>query len=280
MQVAIMPNLEKPEAIHCARQAGEILSSAGWEILWKQSLLDGTGKLRPGAKASLAECQCIVAVGGDGTIIHTAKLAAALDKPILGINAGTLGFTAGMEPEEMEHLPELLSGLQPEEHRLMLSVSLLSQGKKTISRALNDAVVSGEQARLIDYQMSLGNGASYRCRADGFLVATPTGSTAYSLSAGGPVIEPDMQCLIYTPICPHTFFNRSLVFGGNTRLTVTIPQNAGHLFLTVDGEEPIPLQTGDTLRFSRSRRFARFLRMEGHSFFDVLNRKLIHTRNT
>lgn len=273
MKIALMPNLEKPEAVACAQKAAEVLTAQGWKVLYKQELPEN-------AEDALRSCDAIVAVGGDGTIIHTAKLAAAVDRPILGINAGTLGFTAGLEPEELSLLPEILTGGCVEERRLMLSVKLVSGEKETRYRALNDAVVSGELARLVDYEMSLGHERAYRCRADGFLVATPTGSTAYSLSAGGPVIQPDMQCLIYTPICPHTFFNRSLVFGGKTHLYVSIPKNTGRLFLTVDGEEPILLKEGDCLTFSRSSRSARFLRLGERSFFDVLNRKLINARRS
>lgn len=225
-------------------------------------------------EAFLLDCDMVIAVGGDGTIIHKAKLAAALDKPVLGVNAGTLGFTAGLERDELSLLPNLLSGQYLEERRFMLSAKVVSGGKTTAYRALNDAVVSGETSSIIQYEMALGENGGYQCRADGFIVATPTGSTAYSLSAGGPVIQPDMNCLIYTPVCPHSLFNRSVIFGGDTRLTVAIPQNKHRVFLTVDGESPIPLCSGDRLEFCRSELSARFVKLGKQNFFDVLSQKI------
>lgn len=278
MKIALMPNLEKPEALACGQEIMELLGEKGCTFVHRDSLPMRNDAYTRTALSRLRDCDLLIAVGGDGTIIHTAKLAASLDKPILGVNAGTLGFTAGLERSELPLLTKLLTDDYYEEPRLMLSVQLVSMGKKTTYRALNDAVISGELARLIDYEMDLGQGRAFRCRADGFLVATPTGSTAYSLSAGGPVIQPDMQCLVYTPICPHAFFNRSLVFGGDTRLIVAIPQNTGRLFLTVDGDAPVALREGDVLKFSRSRRSARFIRLKDRSFFEVLDRKLISTR--
>lgn len=232
----------------------------------------------PLCKETTASCDCILAVGGDGTIIRAAKLAASLDIPVLGINAGNLGFNAALERDELPLLKNLVLGKYEEERRLMLKVELNSVGKTSAYCALNEAVVSGELARLISYDLVLGNGKSFRFKGDGFLVSTPTGSTAYSLSAGGPVVEPALKCLIYTPICPHAFFNRSLVFGGDMSLMVTLPKNPGQVCLTVDGETPVPLREGDRLRFSRSRREARFLKIKDKGFFEVLDNKLINSR--
>ena len=278
MKIAVVPNLTKKKAQACTEETVSVLESCGCEVLLKNDLFDQNGVFRENEEDSLRSCDILIAIGGDGTIIHTAKLAAKYGKPILGINAGTLGFTAGLEPEELSLLRNLLDGRCREEKRLILSVRLFSQEKTASYQALNDAVVSGERTSIIDYWMALGENAGYRCRADGFIVATPTGSTAYSLSAGGPVIQPDMDCLVYTPVCPHALFNRSVVFGGDTRLTVTIPENMHRLFLTVDGEAPIPLQTGDRLVFSRSEQTARFLKLAQKDFYDVLNQKIIETR--
>ena len=278
MKIAVIPNLSKKKAQACTEEAVSILESQGCEVLLKSDLFDANGVYREISEDSLHSCDIFIAIGGDGTIIHTAKLAARYGKPILGINAGTLGFTAGLEMNELSLLHDLLRGTYREEKRLMLSVQLTSQGKSASYQALNDVVVSGELTSIIDYWMALGENAGYRCRADGFIVATPTGSTAYSLSAGGPVIQPDIDCLVYTPVCPHALFDRSVVFGGDTRLTVTVPDNMRKLFLTVDGEAPIPLHTGDKLVFSRSEQTARFLKLAQKDFYDVLNQKIIETR--
>lgn len=275
MKVAVLPNLKKQAAMSCAEEAISILKDCGCETILKTDLFDSFGVYREAADDELSSCDIFIAVGGDGTIIHTAKLAATLDKPILGINAGTLGFTAGMERNELSLLPNLFCGKYIEERRLMLSVRVISENTMAEYRALNDAVVSGELATIVNYSMALGENNGYNCRADGFIVATPTGSTAYSLSAGGPIIQPDMDCLVYTPVCPHGLFNRSVVFGGNTRLVVSIPKNRGQLFLTVDGEKPVTLYTGDKLVFARSQRSARFIKLGAKDFYDVLNQKII-----
>lgn len=278
MKIAIVPNLIKAEAMACTKETVAILESYGCEAVLKKDLFDKNGVYHESAEEELRSCDLFIAVGGDGTIIHTAKLAASFDRPILGVNAGTLGFTAGLERKELGLLPRLLKGEYREENRFMVAVQVVSKGQQKEYLALNDAVVSGESAKIIDYIMALGENRGYHCRADGLIVATPTGSTAYSLAAGGPIIQPDMECLVYTPICPHSLFNRSVVFGGDTRLTVSIPENAGRLFFTVDGEAPLELSPGDRLEFSRSPQSARFIKLGKKDFYDVLNQKIIETR--
>lgn len=278
MKIAVLPNLKRNTAMACAQEAISILDKHGCEIVLKTDLFDSVGMYQETTDTVLKSCDIFIAVGGDGTIIHTAKLAAALNKPILGINAGKLGFTAGVERDELCLLPNLFTGKYREERRLMLSVRVESSDTTAEYHALNDAVFSGELATIVNYSMALGEEKGYSCRADGFIVATPTGSTAYSLSAGGPIIQSDMDCLVYTPVCPHALFNRSIVFGGDTKLTVTIPENHGQLYLTVDGEKPVKLKPGDKLIFSRSARSARFLKLTSKNFYDILNQKIIETR--
>lgn len=278
MRIAVVPNLTKKEAKACTGQVLSMLEACGCETVLKTDLFDKNGVYHETVDKSLCSCDILIAVGGDGTIIHTAKAAASLNKPILGINAGKLGFTAGVESHELSLISNLLKGDYWEERRVMLSVEVFSKMGKRDYLAMNDAVVSGELAKIMDYCMALGENSGYRCRADGFIVATPTGSTAYSLSAGGPVVEPGMDCIIYTPICPHSLFNRSVVFGIGTKLTVDIPDNLCRLFLTVDGEEPVELYAGDKLEFSRSQQTARFIRLNRNNFYDILNQKIIQAQ--
>ena len=189
MKIAVVPNLTKEAAQTCTDEVLSILGRCGCETVLKTDLFTAHGIYQERVEDSLRACDVFIAIGGDGTIIHTAKLAASLGKPILGVNAGTLGFTAGVERHQLSLLANLVKGEYREERRLMLSVELSSGGETRGFYAINDAVLSGEPAKIIDYNMALGR-RSYRYRADGFIVATPTGSTAYSLSAGGPVIEP------------------------------------------------------------------------------------------
>ena len=279
MKVAVLPNLTKQAALECTEETVRILQECGCETVLKTDLFTEHGVYRQCSEAEdlLRGCDVFVAISGDGTIIHTAKLAAFLDKPVLGVNAGTLGFTAGLERQELHRLTQLAQGDYREEPRRMLSVGVQKGEEVKHFFALNDAVLSGEPAKIIDYRMRLGK-RSYRYRADGFIVATPTGSTAYSLSAGGPVIEPSIDCLVYTPICPHSLFNRSVIFAGCPPLQVEIPGNIGKLFLAVDGEPPLEIAEGDRLAFSRADRFARFIRLGKQDFYDTLHRKIIETR--
>lgn len=274
MKIAVAPNLQKKDAEACAREATGILEACGWEVVQACGLYQ-EGLRRRAAEEALADCQILLAIGGDGTIIHAAKAAAAWDIPILGVNAGKLGFTAGLEREELAMLSRLTEPDLPEERRMMLHVTLTGPQSSQSFLALNDAVVSAELAAIIDYQVSLGRERSYNCRADGFIVATPTGSTAYTLSAGGPVVEPALNCMLYTPICPHSLFNRSIVFAPDTALMVYIPQNRGKLFLTTDGEPPVELRAGDRLIFAKSSQSPRFIKLTESNFYDILSQKLL-----
>ncbi|WP_322173541.1 NAD(+)/NADH kinase [Acutalibacter caecimuris] len=277
MRIAIAPNPAKKQAPARARQAVKVLHSAGCETVFLDGLYED-GPRRQEAAKRLESCDVLLAVGGDGTIISAAKLAAGLNKPLLGLNAGKLGFTAGVEPEQTHLLAGLAKGRWREERRMMLEVTLLSEEGKRAFQALNDVVVSAELAKIVEYRMAIDGNPGYVYRADGFLVATPTGSTAYSLSAGGPVTEPTLDCMLYTPICPHSLFNRSVVFAPDTRLAVEIPKNRGRLFLTVDGDAPVELRAGDRLGFTRSRRYARFIKLTNSNFYDILNQKLLENQ--
>lgn len=274
MKIAIAPNLVKKQAAARAEKAAAVLRKAGCQTVFITGLYQ-KGSQRQEAVDQIGGCDLLLAVGGDGTIICAAKTAAGLDLPVLGVNAGKLGFNAGVEWEEIQLLARLAEAHWREERRMMLKVELVSGERRQSFQALNDAVVSAELSTIIEYRMAIGSGLGYAYRADGFIIATPTGSTAYSLSAGGPVIEPTLDCMIYTPICPHSLFNRSVVFAPNTRLMVEIPKNRGRLFLTVDGEEPVELQGNDRLIFEKSLRSARFIRLTENSFYDTLNHKLL-----
>lgn len=274
MKIAIAPNLSNPQAQDYAARATAVLADAGCETVFVPELF-AEGKRREDAVQAAAACDVLLAVGGDGTIISAAKVAARLDKPLLGLNAGKLGFTAGVEPDQLELLSRLAEGRWQEERRMMLSVTLESGGARHNLLAFNDAVVSGELAKIIEYKMAIGQDHGYTYRADGFIVATPTGSTAYSLSAGGPVVEPVLDCMIYTPICPHSLFNRSVVFAPGTRLVVEVPENRGTVLLTVDGEAPTVLRVGDKLFFERAGQWGRFIKLTENNFYNVLNQKLL-----
>ena len=164
MKIAVVPNLTKKEAKACTDEVLSILRGCGCQVLLKTDLFDENGVYQEAHDPELGACDLFLAVGGDGTIIHTAKTAALFQKPVLGVNAGKLGFNAGVERDELHLLPNLVQGNYQEERRLMLSVTLATPQGEREYYALNDAVVTGELARIIDYRMALGNNQGYRCR--------------------------------------------------------------------------------------------------------------------
>lgn len=275
MKIAILPNLNKEEAKACLEEVLAVLKNC--QVVVKDFFFRQNKAYRFENDPELSECDLFIAIGGDGTIIHMAKAAAFFGKPLLGVNAGNLGFNAGIERKDLPLLPSLLKKEFRLERRHLIQAEIFSKsGEVRRFLALNDAVISGELSKIIDYKMAVGKeGPWYRYRADGLILATPTGSTAYSLSAGGPVIEPGMDCMVYTPICPHSLFDRSVIFSSGTVLAVEILENPGKLLLTVDGEEPVTLVLGDRLNFSIAEPTVSFLKLDHKSFYEVLNAKMI-----
>lgn len=220
----------------------------------------------------------VVALGGDGTIIHTAKRAALYDRAVLGINCGNLGFMAGLEANELECLSALISGEYDVTERMMLAVEV--EGEKVTKHsllALNEAVISrGSFSRMISMDIENHGERVIHYHADGVIVATPTGSTAYSLSAGGPIMDPSIQGMLLTPICPHSLHSRAYIFGEDAALTVCSPGPDGtDAFLSVDGEEGVSLSAVDRVLIRKADRTARLITIKPQPFYEVLHRKLM-----
>lgn len=280
MKIAVIPNLNKRDAEAYTARIVSLLRQCGAEVLMHVSLAGDYGGTVAcvSHEEMVARCDVVIAVGGDGTIIHTARHASRADKPILGVNLGRLGFLAGVERDELYLLRRLFDGSYTVRRHMMLDVTVHgAAGEKTYC-ALNDAVVSGAQSKIFDFGLSVDGSETYRFRADGLILATPTGSTAYSLSAGGPVLDPQMDCILFTPICPHSLFNRSTVFSADKRLTVSADSEySGDVFLTVDGDDPIRIARSDTISVRRSERATLLIKMDDRNFYDIVNRKILHS---
>lgn len=222
----------------------------------------------------------IIAIGGDGSFIHTAKETAVHKKPVLCINAGNLAFLAGLEGNELSLLEKLISGDFSTDKRMMLEVSLKENGsQKLLGYCLNDVVIArGSEIRLVDLDVFCNNRKINNYRADGVVVSTPTGSTAYSWSAGGPVIDPDLQCIMLTPICTHSPLNRSLVFNEDSVLRVKPVNHTQKVSVSTDGESTIDLTAENEVIISKSDYYAEFIRIKTDEFFDILNSKLSQRR--
>ncbi len=225
----------------------------------------------------LPECDWVIAAGGDGTIIHAAKHAAEYGKPILGLNCGHMGYLSAAEYQDTEALKRLLCGDYSLQKRDMLRVVHFGAEQTKVYHALNDAVLgSGNIAKTVELTVSENDREILTSVGDGLIFATPTGSTAYSFSAGGPVIDPSIPCIAVTPICPHSFASRTLVFSASSRLCAVAPR--GEVFLTVDGERGIPFLPTDRLEISKDDTTADFIVFNPCSFSDILHNKFDRQR--
>ncbi|MBS5480211.1 MAG: NAD(+)/NADH kinase [Clostridiales bacterium] len=273
MKVAVIPN-GRAAGVHAALPA----VCAQLQALGAQTLCPASGAFpSPEADELIGACDAVVALGGDGTIIHTAKRAAAFDRAVLGINCGTLGFMAGLEADELEQLAKLIAGEYTIESRMLLEVRV-SGAKERRFYALNEAVVSrGSLSRIVELDICNHDKPVMTYEGDGVIVATPTGSTGYSLSAGGPVVDPEVSCLLVTPVCPHSLHCRSTIFSADAVLSVRAnAERCPEIYLTVDGEEGLRVGERDVVTISRADRAARLIKIKQQSFYDVLTQKLVN----
>ena len=224
------------------------------------------------------EADLVIALGGDGTILDCAKKMAKRGKPILGINLGHLGYMAELEMDELRLLSGLFEGKFEIVQRSMLSVTMLDiHGQPKLSSfALNDAVISGSSvARMIDVELRADGELVSTYRADGLIVATPTGSTAYSMAAGGAICDPSLNCFCVTPICPHSLTARPLIFPDSAKLEVrNICNREKNLFLTIDGRTNYELFRGETVCVTRSDKTTGLIKLRERSFYSTLREKM------
>lgn len=226
-------------------------------------------------------CDTALAIGGDGTTLNVAKKAAFLGKPALGINAGRLGFMSGLERNELELLKRLVDGTYEVENRLMLKAQVIENGAEvSVHHCLNDAVISrGHFARLIDINIICDGRNVSDMRADGVILSTPTGSTAYSMAAGGPVVSPDAQCIISTPICPHSLMDRSIIFSADKELIIKASNDSDNpTVMTIDGQESVILNDTTEIIVSRSEIVTKLIKIKPENFYEILNKKIIERR--
>lgn len=272
-----MPNLTKKGAYETSVRAVKILSELDMQILMECSLSrlykDENIIFFGSEYTMLKSCDMVLTIGGDGTIIHAARKSAPLDKPLLGINTGRLGFVAELEPNELDMLQRIAEGNYSVEKRMMLKVTC----KNNDFYAMNDAVISrGSLSRLIDIDVSLAEDRGYICsyRADGLIVSTPTGSSAYSLAAGGPVVEPTMKCIVMTPVCSHSLFARPVVFSHKSQLAVSAScDDNTQVYLTLDGAKTLTIARSDMIYITSSKIETKLIKLKDKSFYKVLNDK-------
>lgn len=277
MRFGFLVRQGNPEAASLAAGFANMLRARGSEVLfvsdYGQGAPSGYSSV-PGEDIGLC-IDVMVALGGDGTFLFGAKLVADHDVPLLGLNLGSLGFlTPYAVSEASAALADAAQGRLPVEERMRLLVTLRSKDKPAESQsALNEAVINQrEVARLMDLLASTNGDTITTYKADGLILCTPTGSTAYNLSAGGPILSPDLEAIMLTPICPHTLSNRPLVVRADTGVTVTnVSRYQG--VLTVDGHWSRDVMPGDVVEVRMMEKRLRVFR-PGHSFFKILRQKL------
>ena len=221
--------------------------------------------------------QLLLVLGGDGTLLAAARLAAPRGIPVLPINMGSLGFLTNFTLQELHPaLEDTLEGRFSLSERVLISVDLVRAGKVIdTQRVLNEVVINkGVLARMIELELGIDGDFVCRYRADGLIMATPTGSTAYSLSAGGPIVHPTVESFVITPICPHMLSDRPLVIRDSSTIEMKLSGNTESVFLTLDGQRGIPLQPGDIVRAGRAKELLKLIQPPKKSYFEILRNKL------
>ena len=278
MRIAVIPNFRSVNVAGLFEAVCEKLKKAGAQViaLVREDGLPASAQITE----ALDGCDIAVALGGDGTIMHVAKAAVAAGCPVWGINGGHLGFLAGLERDELSALDDLLAGRYCEEIRSLLRVTVHKVDGEYSLLAMNEAVISrGALSRLVDLRISDQKHEILFCCGDGVIVATPTGSTAYSLSAGGPVVDPSVACLLLTPVCPHSLDSRTRILPADACLSVSVTQAQNEdTFITVDGEENIAFSADDRVTIQQAAEKARLIRLKPTSLYDALSQKLTDRR--
>jgi len=275
----ILANMIETAAIVIKPGHAEARSTAAGLAKWfseRNITLAGTFDANQ-ADADLSGCGLVVVLGGDGTMIAAARMIGKADVPVLGINYGSLGYLTDFRIEELEAaVGSVVSGEFEADHRVMLDAELIRDGEQIArGRVLNDVVINkAALARIIAIEARLDGLFVNSFRSDGLIVATPTGSTAYNLSAGGPIVFPSMNAVVLTPICPFTLSNRPIVIPDSAEIELKLENGNEGVILSLDGQTGFPLVVGDTVRIRKSRTTLNLVQPANRNYFDVLRKKL------
>ena len=274
MKIGVLPNLDKRGAAQVVEKMGKLFKEWGYTAYLPDSMV-GTDYIHLPEKELFEKADVIVTVGGDGTIMRYAKVAARAQKPVLGVNAGRMGFLAQIEPNELELLKKLGSGDYTIEKRMLLNIDIVENGAvKSNFTAVNDAVITGGFiSRIIDIKAYIGDECvSYR--ADGLIVATPTGSTAYSLSAGGPIIDPVSENIAITPISSHTLTARPIILSRDAVVKFkAFSLKRSDIYFSVDGRKVAEIKPYTEIVVSKSKFNVDLIRFSDKSFYRTISEK-------
>ena len=273
-----MPNAERDIDLYVTNKLIKKLVTLNIQIIADSPLVSGLNKAVEllNREDCFKQADILFTIGGDGTILRVAQDAAINDLPIIGINMGKVGFMAEIEQDEIDILDRLINKDYIVEKRMMIDVKLWRNGEMIFTEnALNDAVISrGVVSRLIDINVYNHNKFISSYHADGIIFATPTGSTAYSVSAGGPIVDPTLSSILATPICAHTLATRSILFNHDAELSVMFNGMKMPQYLTIDGYINYQLEENDVVRFKKSGNVTKLIKFKNVSFYDTLSKKM------
>jgi NAD+ kinase len=283
-RIGLVGNADKPACADVVRKAAQLITRTGRKIACDAATAEIAGlkcAVFPDAPALASEVDLIIVFGGDGTMLHAARDIAGFRTPILGVNIGGLGFLTAVSSDKLaDALKFIWQGEYKFESRALIEASGICHGQNVLAPALNDIVISrGAVSRLISLDVSVNGEPITRYRCDGLIVSSPTGSTAYSLAAGGAIVLPTADVFTLTPICPHALSNRSIILPLSATLQVKAVTASPATVLSADGELAGELDAGDEITVRRSNRSVRILQLANSSFLEALRRKL-HWRGT
>lgn len=281
-RVLLITSLHKDPSLYYTHEVSLILAGAGYTIFAGEVCRPLECKYMKivdfNDRTQYDNAECVVVLGGDGTIIKAARLAASLGIPVLSINLGRIGYLAELECDQIHLIPDILSGSCTLGERMMLDAQIVRDGRiiSDTFTALNDIVVSnGTVSRLVELEMVCDDCFVSGYRADGVIASTPTGSTAYSMSAGGAIVDPKLECICITPVCPHALGARPLIFNASSVIELTnISELNNSIYMTVDGRENRRLALGDAVRISKSPLTTKFMKVKHDTFYRVLHTKI------
>lgn len=277
--IALVGRYQTPEVADGLARLAAFLEARGVNVLIEAETADHTGSLGlfvASYEEIGATADCVVVLGGDGTVLNVARQLAPYGVPLVGVNQGRLGFMTDIARSELlERMAELLEGKFQVERRLLLHAEVRRAGRRQVKTvALNDVVLDkGGDGRMIEFDLHLDGEFIYRQRSDGLVVSTPTGSTAYALSANGPILHPQVRGIALVPLCPHALTHRPVTISDQSEIALTLT-HAHDARVHFDGQAAFSLQVGDVIRLRRSHHAIIFLHPPGYSYYAMLREKL------
>lgn len=276
-RIGLFAKRNHPDAVTLASKLEGWLSNRGVTVLCEEDLAGHIGVPGRAPEDIPPNCDMIIVLGGDGTLISVARAIGDLETPILGVNLGSLGFLTEITTDELfPVLEQVLAGNYQMSDRLMLNVKVNRDNQLVEQhQVLNDIVINkGALARIIDMKVWVKRSYLTTFKADGLIISSPTGSTAYNMAAGGPIINPGSECLVITPICPHTLTNRPMIVSADSEIRIEVMFQDENVFLTADGQVGTSLQAGDIVEVQQAPNRTRLILSPEKDYFEILRTKL------